>query len=338
MKAVVLRRPKVLELAEAPAPKLADENHVLIRVKACGICGSDLRYWAGENPWALHTLGRHVDNPPNIIMGHELAGVVAQVNSPKYERLLGKRVGVQAYRVCGECGFCQSGRPNLCKRTIHLGHGQGWGEMELYPGGYAEYCLAWGDLLYEIPEDVAFEEAAMADVVCVGVHAAARARLRPGSSVLCVGGGPIGLSIAQVAKLKGAARVFISESSPLAREVLSHYPEFVVIDPATRPLADALAERLGRPEVCAIYDSVGTAETIASALPLLEESGTYVALAVHGAFERTVNAISRYFTVYAGGSQTKDLMQSIIDGEDYDTFAKKQGGYASQLDAITSDQ
>lgn len=283
MKAVILRCPRVLEFAEVPIPQLTSEEHVLIEVKACGICGSDLRYWAGENPWALHTLGRHVDNPPNIILGHEFAGVVAQVNSPKYERLLGKRVGVQAFRACGECVFCRSGRQNLCKRTIHLGHGQGWGEMDFYPGGYAEYCLAWGDLIYEMPDGVAFEETAMADVMCVGVHANARANLRRGGGVLCIGGGPIGLSVAQVANLKGAVKVFISEPSPLARDVLSRYPEFVIIDPSVEAIGDVVARHLGAAQVAAIYDSVGTAETFATALSLLEESGAYVALAIHGA-------------------------------------------------------
>src|ERR1035438_5152691 len=141
MKAVVLRKPKVLEYVEVPMPELKSEEHVLIGVKACGICGSDLRYWNGDNPWALHTLGHHVDNPPNIVLGHEYAGVVVRVNSAKYEHLLGRRVGVQPYRVCGECEFCRSGRHNLCRETIHIGHGQGWGEMEFYPGAYAEYCL-----------------------------------------------------------------------------------------------------------------------------------------------------------------------------------------------------
>ncbi len=275
MKAVVLRTPKNLQLEDVPKPRLSGEDQVLVRVEACGICGSDLRYWAGENPWALHTLGRHVDNPPNIILGHEYAGVVAEVNAARYEHLLGKRVGVQAYRVCGSCELCRGGHPNLCKQTIHIGHAQGWGQMDFYPGAYAEYCLGWADLLYPIPEDVSFAEAAMSDLFNVAVHAAGRATLRPGCDVLCIGGGPIGLSVAQVAKARGARRVFISETSPLARGVLAHY-DFRVIDPARESLRHALAGT-----VAAVFDTVGTGEIAAEALPLLEECGTYVNLAVH---------------------------------------------------------
>ena len=96
MKAIVLRKPKTLELMEVPEFQLAAEHHVLIKVMACGICGSDLRYWAGENPWAMHTLGKHIDNPPNMILGHEFAGEVVKVNATRYEHLLGQRVGVQS--------------------------------------------------------------------------------------------------------------------------------------------------------------------------------------------------------------------------------------------------
>ena len=103
MKAVVLRGPKRLELTHVPEPQLTDRHHVLVKVTACGICGSDLRYWAGENPWALHTLGHHVPNPTNMVLGHELAGTVERVNAPEYEHLVGRRVGVQAFRVCRAC-------------------------------------------------------------------------------------------------------------------------------------------------------------------------------------------------------------------------------------------
>ncbi len=81
MRAIVLRKPRQLEMVEVPRPALTAPEHVLIEVKACGICGSDLRYWAGENPWALHTLGRHVDNPRNMTLGHEFAGVVVSLCS-----------------------------------------------------------------------------------------------------------------------------------------------------------------------------------------------------------------------------------------------------------------
>ena len=279
MKAVVLRQPRQLDWADVPEPRLTAELDVLIQVEACGICGSDLRYWEGDNPWALHTLGRHVPNPPNIILGHEYAGVVVKVNSPAYGHLLGTRVGVQSFRTCGKCDFCRSGSQNLCRDTIHMGHAQGWGQMDYYPGAYAEYCLGWADLLFPIPEHVPLDEAAMADVVCVAVHVAGRPASL-GADVLCIGGGPVGLSIAQVAKAKGARRVFVSEPSPVAQEVLRSFDYITVIDPGADTLAEALA-RSGVRAVSAVFDTIGSAQTIAEAAGLLAERGTYVGVAVH---------------------------------------------------------
>ncbi len=229
MKAIVLTKPKTLQLQDIPEPTMTESNHVVVQVEACGICGSDIRYWAGENPWALHTLGKHVDNPPNMVMGHEFAGTVISVNSKENEKWLGQRVGVQSYRVCGKCKFCTTGRENLCRDMIHIGHAQGWGEMDYYPGAYAEYCLGWADLLHQIPDHVSFPEAAMSDILCVAVHVVGRANIYDGAAVLCIGGGPAGLSIAQVAKTQGAGNIFISDPSPVARSVISQYNDFHII-------------------------------------------------------------------------------------------------------------
>lgn len=304
MRAVILRGPKRLECTETPIPNLTDEQQVLINVKACGICGSDLRYWAGENPWALHTLGRHIDNPPNIIMGHEFAGVVAAVNSPRHEHLIGRRVGVQPYRVCGVCDLCRSGHHNLCEETIHLGHAQGWGALDVYPGAYAEYCPAWADRLFPMPDDISFDEAAMADILGVAVHAVGRSRLAAGTDVLAIGGGPVGLCVAQVAAAHGARHIFLSESSPAAREVLAQFA-FIAIDPGRESLADVIQRVSGRARVAAVYDTVGSAETMVQGLTLLEEAGTYLNLAVHNkpvtldagllASERTITSSSNAF-------------------------------------------
>ncbi len=281
MKAVILREARRLELTDIPRPRLVEENHVLVRVQACGICGSDLRYFAGENPWALHTLGRHVDNPPDMILGHELAGIVVEVNSSRYEHLLGRRVGVQAYRTCGRCTLCTTGHENLCRETLHIGHAQGWRDMDFYPGGYAEYCLAWADLVHPMADQVSFEEEAMRDILGVAVHAAGRAEIRPGSVVLCIGGGPAGFCIAQVACALGATHALVSDPAPLARGIAEQAPGVAAFDPRQESLANALQRVTGGAPCDAIFDTVGSAETAAEALPLLGPAGTYVNLTVH---------------------------------------------------------
>jgi len=277
MKAILLREPYVLELVEIPRPRLTSPEQVLIEVNACGICGSDLRYYAGENPWALHTLGRHVDNPPNMLLGHEFSGVVVEVASRQHEHLLGRRVGAQAFRTCGVCDLCRSGHENLCKDTLHIGHAQGWGAMPFYPGAYAEYCIAWADLLHPMADHVSFEEEALRDFLGVAVHAVGRTDLMPGGTVLCIGGGPVGLSIAQVAHVKGAGRVIVSELSPVAQRVIAQYPAFESQDPTEVDLVESIG-----PATCtAVFDTVGSPETMAAGLNVLAAAGTYVNLAVH---------------------------------------------------------
>jgi threonine dehydrogenase-like Zn-dependent dehydrogenase len=313
MKAVVLNGPKQLDVIDIPRPVLTDEHHVLIEVRACGICGSDLRYWAGENPWAQHTLGMHVDNPPGMVLGHEYAGVVIEVNAPQYEHLLGARVGAQAFRVCGECALCTTGHENLCRSTVHIGHAQGWGTMDFYPGAYAQYCLAWADLLHPMANHVSFEEEAMRDILGVAVHAVHRGRVHEGDTVLCIGGGPAGLCIAQVARAAGARRVYISDPSPLARRVIAQFPDFACIDPTEQVLADAVTD-----PCAAVFDSVGSTETMREGVSLLAESGVYVNMAVHDAplnlnvmalgSERTITTSSN--ATYANERQAHTLIES----------------------------
>jgi len=283
VKALVLRKAKTFELVDIPMPELNDDAQVLLRVEACGICGSDLRYWAGENPWALHTLGRSLPNPPNMVLGHEFSGTVVEVRSPRYEHLLGQRVGAQAFRTCGTCTLCTSGHENLCRNTTHIGHAQGWGAMDYYPGAYAEYCPAWGDLVYPLADHVSFAEEAMRDILGVAVHAVGRARLDPGSTIACVGGGPLGLCIAQVAKAEGAGRVVLSDPSPLARQVIAQYPGLECLDPNAERLSERLEARDGLSGASIVFDTVGTEATIQEGIALLAESGTYVSLAVHEA-------------------------------------------------------
>ncbi len=346
MKAVILKEPKKLEINDIPEYSLKEEDHVLIKVEACGICGSDLRYWAGENPWALHTLGRHIDNPPNLVMGHEYAGKVVKVNSKKYEHLLGKRVGAQAFKVCGECNFCKSGRENICSKMIHMGHAQGWGEMDYYPGAYAEYCLGWADLLFPIPDNVSYSEAAMADILCVAIHVTGRTNIYEGANILCFGGGPAGLSIAQVAKTMGAKNIFISDPSPLAQEVISKYKDFIVIDPTKQNVTDVIKNHIGDQKCIAVFDSVGGNEQVNIGLPLLEEQGTYVNMAVHDeplefnaqllGSERTITTSSNAF--YKDVEKAYQLIESgVIDVKPWITHRFPLEDFDKAFDLLLSD-
>jgi threonine dehydrogenase-like Zn-dependent dehydrogenase len=286
MHVVVLDEPLRLTYREIPVwpiESYGDPDLVLLKVAACGVCGSDLRYFAGENPWAQHTLGRHIDNPPGIVLGHELAGEVVAVLSENNAHLLGKRVAPICFKTCGVCPECRAGRSQLCPNTIHLGHGQGWGTRDFYPGAYAGYAPAWGSRCFEIPPALTFEEAAMMDILAVCVHVARQGAIEPGRPILVMGAGPAGNGIAQAGKHLGASRVVVTDRADLALEVARDQGFDHVVDVRGKSqgaLASELLELAGD-GYGSVFDSIGTEESFGLALKLLGKGGTLVNMAVH---------------------------------------------------------
>ncbi len=272
MIAVVLHAPNDLKVEQVPVPQVR-AGEVLLKVGACGICGSDLRYLVGENPWAKHTLGYEHPNPPDMILGHEIGGTVV---TDEIER----RVGVLSFRTCGECRYCRTGRPNLCPNTQHLGHGAGWEGQN--PGGMAQYCPVWEDYLFDLPDEIGLDEATFLDGLGVAVHAVARADIVPSSAVLVLGAGPIGLSIAQVAVAQGARRVVVTDvyETPLecARE-LGLGPCLNVAGADVEAVVVELRKAGGEEGFSAVFDTTGQAAVQQQALDVLDRGGTLVAVA-----------------------------------------------------------
>lgn len=284
-RAAVLEGPGRLTVKEIPMWPLksyGDPDMVLVKVEACGVCGSDFRYFAGENPWAQHTLGHFVPNPPNIVLGHEFAGTVVGVLSAHNEHLLGKQVAPVCSKVCGACSECRAGRTRLCPNTVHLGHGQGWEERDFYPGAYAEYVPSWGASCYEISDNLSFQEAALMDILAVCTHVAQVGSIQPGRPVLCIGAGPAGNGIAQAALAIGASQAVLVDQSRIARGIAFDQTIGVVID-ANFCEEDLLyTVREFAPEgFGTVFDSVGTHATLNLGLEVLGRGGTLVNLAVH---------------------------------------------------------
>jgi L-iditol 2-dehydrogenase len=194
-----------------PFPEPA-HGQALVRVTDCGICGSDVRYFHGENPWALHTLGREIPNPENMILGAR-GGRFRGCRRARASRRSrsAKRVGVLAFKCDATCYWCRRGEEQLCPDMMHLGHAAGWGESDYYYGGMAEYVPVWAEHCYELPDSVSNEAAAMLDPMGVALHGVRRAGIRPGESVLVIGGGPIGMFCVQIAKALGAGFVACSD-------------------------------------------------------------------------------------------------------------------------------
>ncbi len=289
MHAVVLENPYQLKYAEIPVWPLENYNDwdlCLIKVGMCGVCGSDYRYYQGENPWAQHTKGMHIENPPNIVLGHEYAGTIVAVLSKENEEWLGKRVVAICSKVCGQCVYCLTNRAHLCENTIHMGHGQGWGRLDYYPGAYAEFALAWVAGCYEIPQGVSYEDAAMMDVLAVCAHAFTRAPSQADTLVLISGCGPIGNGIGQVARNSGVEddQLIILEHSEVAMKVARQCGFHNVINTSRKTSKEIIAQILqvsdGK-KVYSIYDTIGTDLSFNVGMGVLDKGGTFVNLAVH---------------------------------------------------------
>jgi len=278
MRAAVLLGEGMIACQEVPVPPLGDDQ-VMVRVESCGICGSDLRYLQGENPWAMHTLGEERANPPKMILGHEFSGVVASAGSPRWRPLIGKRVAVQAFRGCGICHQCRSGRENLCPNTEHIGHGAGWKDLEWNPGAMAEMCPAWGEMCYALPDHVTFDEGVFLDGLGVAVHAVNRAQLRSGEVAFVLGCGPIGLSVAQVAKAYGARLVAVSDVYDKALETARELRLDWVLDARSEDVVHSVSAATGDLGADAIFDTVGAAETLQQAVAVSAPGARIVLMA-----------------------------------------------------------
>ena len=277
------RNLKVRQIPQWPIEKYEDPDLVLIKVAACGVCGSDFRYFMGENPWAQHTLGRFIPNPPNIVLGHEYAGTVVAVQSEANRRLLGKRVAPVCSKVCGACDDCRAGRSRLCPTTVHMGHGQGWGDREFFPGAYARYAPAWGASCFEISDSLSFEEAAMMDILAVCLHVAETGGIQPGRPILTIGAGPAGNGVAQVANLLGASHAVLLERSPTAIDIARKQRIGTVIDTtdmSTEEIQTSL-RAIAPGGFGTVFDTVGTAVSLTLGVSMLGKFATLVNLAVH---------------------------------------------------------
>lgn len=193
MKAMLLTEYKKLDIVDMPLPEVGP-NDLLVQVKACGICGSDIHGWDGSS-------GRRV---PPLVMGHEAAGVVSQVGANVQNFAVGDRVTFDSTVSCGECGACRRGSINLCENRQVLG--VSCSEFRRH-GAFAEYVVVPQNISYKLPDDLPFEHAALIEAVSIAVHAANRTPVKLGDTAVVVGSGMIGLLVVQAIRLRGAARV-----------------------------------------------------------------------------------------------------------------------------------
>ncbi len=232
MKAAFLTGVKQLEVREIPAPEVPEDGLVL-QVKACGVCGSDLRRWReglapGTDPF---------------IPGHEIGGVVVAVGKRVKAYKEGDKLAVAPDVHCGKCYYCHRGLYNLCDDLHFLGVTPG------YPGGFSENMALTGEVLangavHPMPEGMSFPLAALAEPLSSVLAAHEKIDTSLGDTVLVMGGGPIGCLHLCVAKARGA-KVVLSEPSPVRRALAASFDPDAIIDPSLEDVTSQVRAMTG---------------------------------------------------------------------------------------------
>lgn len=200
MKALIYTGPQSVEVQSVPEP-VPQDGQVLLRVRYCGICGSDIGIFQGKHPRAKAPL----------ILGHEFVGFVEQSNGCKQEWETGQRAAAYPLRSCGHCYPCRTGSPHICQSLGLLGIDT--------DGGIAEYvCVNEADLV-RLPEELSDRAAALIEPLAVIVHAVHRSGFRYGDSAVVLGCGPIGLLTAIVLRHAGASAIVVSEADKKRAEM-----------------------------------------------------------------------------------------------------------------------
>lgn len=263
MKALLYTEPYHLEYADVPDPR-AGEDEVLVRVKACGICGSDVQGFTGKT-------GRRI---PPLIMGHEAAGIVEGFGKNVTDFEKGDRVCFDSTVYCNRCEPCRAGKYNRCKKRQVLGVSVP--EFKRH-GAFAEYVAVPSWIVAPIPDSMSFVQAALLEPVSIGTHATNRAPISAGDTAVVIGAGTIGLFVLQGCKLKGA-RVIVCDINDFRLDTARQLGAEVTVNPAKSNLKDTVLKATDGRGADVAFEVVGFGETFAEAVSVVKIGGCVVAV------------------------------------------------------------
>jgi L-iditol 2-dehydrogenase len=283
MKAAVLHAVGDLRYEDVPVPKTT-AGEVLVKVRTAGVCGSDIPRVMTKGTYSFP-----------LVPGHEFAGEVAQIGDGVSTFNVGDRVAVFPLIPCGKCAYCQIGEYAQCDDYDYLGSRR--------DGGFAEYVAAPADNLVPIPDNVDFDCAAMTEPASVALHALRRTGVDPGDSVAILGAGPIGIILAQWARICGAGRIFLTDIVDEKLDVARRYSFKDCINAKQEDAVERIVEETdGRgADIC--IEAAGTAATFEQSLRIARKLGKVILMGnVTGDVvipERTASAILRgQLTIY----------------------------------------
>ncbi len=260
MHVAVLDEPGSLRVEERERPEPGPDE-LLVKIREIGICGSDVHYYEHGR------IGDYVVESP-LVLGHESAGEVVTVGeNAGFEQ--GDRVALEPGVPCRRCVHCKRGEYNLCPDVTFMA-------TPPDDGAFAEY-VAWpADFAYRLPDSVTLREGALCEPLSVGIHAARRANIGVGDSVLVTGCGPIGLLAMEAIRAVGATEVFVSDVVPEKLELAESRGADATIDVRERGMAEAVAELTDGEGVDVVVEASGAEPAIRSSIDAVRRGGTIV--------------------------------------------------------------
>jgi len=264
MKTAVLYGKKDLRIERRKIPQ-PGINQVLIRVKAVGLCGSDIHFYE------FGRIGDFVVTDP-IILGHECSGLVVEVGRKVTRVSVGDQVVVEPGFPCGKCEFCRSGRYNVCRQVPFLG-------TPPTNGAFAEFIVAPQDFVFKFPAHLSFEEATLAEPLAVAVQAVKRGKVALGETAVVIGAGPIGLSILQTLVSTGISKVYITDLDDFRLRKAEKLGAAKVVNGQKKKLRDVL-NKSGDTGVDVAFEAVGNYDTINEAIAVARPGGRVVLVGI----------------------------------------------------------
>ena len=260
MNALLLTEYMKLEMVDFPEPEIGPDD-VLVRVRACGICGSDVHGFDGSS-------GRR--NPP-FIMGHEASGEVAKLGSNVTDLKPGDRVTFDSTVYCGKCAFCVAGDVNLCDNRQVVGVAPK--EFKRH-GAFAEFVSVPRRIMYRLPDSFPFEQAALIEAVSIGVHAVSITPIKLGDTAVVIGVGMIGLVTLQAAKAAGCSRIIAVDMEENKLDAAMSMGATDRINPKTANVPDTVRALTGGRGADVAFECVGYTVPVVSAIQSVRKGGT----------------------------------------------------------------
>jgi L-iditol 2-dehydrogenase len=287
MKALVLEDYHHLVYQEVPEPPTGPKE-VLIQVRACGICGSDVHGLDGST-------GRRI---PPVIMGHEASGVIARVGSRVEGWQVGERVTFDSTIYCGTCYFCRRGAINLCDNRRVLGVSCADYRQN---GAFAEYVAVPEHIIYRLPEELSFEKAATVEALSIAVHAVERTPISLNDTAVVVGAGTIGLLVIQTLRLAGCGQIIAVDLDPARLTLAIQMGADEGLRADTSDVVAQVLKRTAKRGADLAFEAVGITPTLRLATQCLRKGG---ALTLVGNLSPTTefllqSVVTRELTLYA---------------------------------------